>query len=140
MSVQRQYSLPAPAIANVPVTGGNGSNSTTNIAKAFLDMRTSSVFNLDISGLTRDGNLVYIQFDTVAGSVGAFAGKVITILFTGIPDVSCVIIYLTTNFGPNVSSISQLGNLYTYGSFGQALSIKLMSDGTDFVVTSMVLQ
>ena len=134
-SVKREYALPAPGIQTVVLTDGDGSNSTTNVAKAFLDMRTNSIFSIDISELTGYKSWPYIQFDTYAGSPGHLPGKVITVLFTGKSDVDGIKFYFTSNFGQNIYTVSQNDNIYTYGSFGQPFSMRLISDGTDFIAT-----
>ena len=118
MSVQREYSLPAPTIAEVSLTGGNGRDPSGNIAKAFLDMRTSSIFSLDISGLTVASNgpvndFVYIQFDTFTGAPGALPGKEIVLLFTGTPNSYGVYASFTSNFGQNISQCGN-DNIFTY--------------------------
>ena len=69
MSVQRQFAQSSPSIVHVTPTGGNGI-SLQNTARAFLDMRTSSVFQVDISQLSfNNPDNGYLTLDTV-GTTG----------------------------------------------------------------------
>ena len=142
MSVQTQYSLPPYDIEHVVLNGGNGSDTTTNIAKAFLDMRTRTIFSFDISELTpgpygnnNNNNYVYIKLDTLEGSPGALAGKEIVLLFTGTPNSHGVRLSFTSNFGQNISNLNDDDvNTYT-GNRGAPTAMKLMSNGIDFIIT-----
>ena len=137
-SVKREYSLPGPSITNVPVTDGNGRDPSGNIAKAFLDMTTACIFRLDLSGLTHSGGNVYLQLDTHAAAPGALAGKEITILFSGTPDSRYVYVYFTSNFGQNTTLYNDGFNTYTE-NYNQPSAMKLISNGTDFIITEQTL-
>jgi len=82
-SVLRSYAPRVPATVHVTLTGGNGSNAGGNVAKAFIDIRRSSTFVVDVSRLVSANSNVYVQFDTTPGAVGQMDGKLIYIVCTG---------------------------------------------------------
>lgn len=82
-SVLRSYAPRVPATVHVKLTGGNGSNAGGNVAKAFIDIRRSSTFVVDVSRLVTAYSNVYVQFDTTPGAVGSIDGKLIYIVCTG---------------------------------------------------------
>ena len=137
-SVKREYSLPAPGITHVKVTSGNGTNNTlADYAHVYIDPRLSSVFRVDISDMSGTHSMfVCILLDTFTGAPGVVAGKEITILFSGNPAYYKLFIRFSPNMGPNIGSDNE-NAVYTYGDAnGVPTAIKLMSDGTDFVVLS----
>ena len=124
-SVKREYSLPAPAIADAVDVSGNGPNDR---AVFYIDVRKSSVFRVDNSDDTRDASIV---FDTFPGAPGAVAGKEITLLISHYTSAS-ISLYLTGNFGPRNESEfnSYIGDIeFTKPKLA---ALKLISDGTNF--------
>ena len=131
-SVKREYSLPAAGITHVEVTSGTGTS--LDYAQVYIDPRKSSVFRVDISNLAGDNNGISITLDTFPGAPGAVPGKEITILFSGNPNRNEIRLHdFTDNFGPN--AYNNYVNLYGNDN-GVPTAIKLMSDGTDFVMLS----
>ena len=130
-SVKREYALPPHAIVEVPVTSGTSSgDSENNAAKVYIDPRKSSVFRVNISNLTYNGSDLYIELDTFLGAPGAVPGKEITVLFSKDDDVTDLEIRFTSKFGPNASSLYPSLHIHTH----VPSAIKLMSNGTDFVL------
>ena len=123
-SVKREYSLPAPAIADAVDVSGNGPDG----AIFYIDVRKSSVFRVDNSSAGRDRAIV---FDTFPGAPGAVAGKEITLLISQrLDDNSNFNIYLTENFGPRYSGDTYAG--YIDPTNNCLTAVKLISDGTNF--------
>ena len=132
-SIKREYALPVSAILDVPVTSGDGSNNESEAAKVYIDPRKSSVFRVDISNLDGNGeqSRIYVKLNTFDGAPGAVPGKEITVLFSGNPNYNNVYVYFTDKFGENATNMS----VYLDGNTdGVPTAVKLMSNGTDFVV------
>ena len=131
-SVKREYSLPAPGVADAVDVSGNGQDEP---AVFYIDVRKSSVFRVDLSFIntTTENSNVDVIFDTFPGAPGAVAGKEITLLVSqnlsiGINELN---VSLTENFGPHYSNnYSYLGNI-DMESWNLA-SLKFISDGTNF--------
>lgn len=133
-SVKREYSLPAAAIADAVYVSGTGTNTSGfDPAIFYIDMRTSSVFRVDIKNtITTTNTRVYLRFNTFPGAPGAVPGKEITLLFSDSNTTDGLSINLTNNFGPHYSSESFIGYL-NLDTQNVLMSVKLMSDGTNFV-------
>ena len=131
-SIKREYSLPAASIADAVYLSGNGSTYTTP-AIFYIDIRTSSVFRVDIKNtITTTTARVFVRFNTFPGAPGAVPGKEITFLFSESNTTNGLSIYLTNNFGPHYSSYSYTGDVNLSGQH-VLMSAKLMSDGTNFI-------
>ena len=134
-SVKREYSLPAPSITHVEVTSGTGTDA--NKAEVYIDPRVSSVFRVDISDMTGEGNVIYVELDTFEKAPGVVTGKEITILFSGNPNRNTVNVFFSSNISPNLITSDNRPYVFLNGNVnGAPTAIKLMSDGTDFVVLS----
>lgn len=134
-SVKREYSLPAPSITHVEVTSGTGTDA--NKAEVYIDPRVSSVFRVDISDMTGQDTLVIVELDTFEKAPGVVPGKEITILFSGNPNSNSVRVYFSSNISPNLITSDTRSFVLLEGNLnGAPTAIKLMSDGTDFVVLS----
>ena len=129
-SVKREYSLPAAAIADAEYVSGTGNN-TPNFDPAifYIDMRMSSVFRVDIKDLS--GENIYLTFDTLPAAAGTLPGKEITLLFSQNLNIRILNLNLTENFGPSYSINQFIGYIDTENH--HRTSVKLMSDGTNFV-------
>ena len=123
-SVKREYSLPAPGVADAVDVSGNGQDEP---AVFYIDVRKSSVFRVDNSDDTRDASIV---FDTFPGAPGAVAGKEITLLISNY--ASNFDLYLTGHFGPRYESESPLYIGYLDLTNSELGAVKLISDGTNF--------
>ena len=128
-SIKREYSQGASTPTAVTVTGGNGSGN--NVARVFIDPRVNSVFTVDISELTGDEGSMYVKLDTVAGAPGALAGKEVTVIFSAKSGIQYVYATFTDKFGLHASDLYV--NMFANTS-PMPMAMKLMSDGTDFVL------
>ncbi len=127
-SVKREYSLPAPGIADALYVSGNG---TDNDAIFYIDVRKSSVFRVDLSSFIVNTN-IDVRFDTFAGAPGAVAGKEITLLITqnSNNEIDYINLRLTENFGPYYDNSSRIG--YIDLDDDRLAAVKLISDGINF--------
>ena len=128
-SVKREYSQGASNPMAVTITEGTGAS--TNYAKVFIDTRISSVFTVDISEMTGTGSDMYVELDTIEGAPGALCGKEITVIFSANSSTDTIYTYFTDNFGPNASVLYV--NMYAR-TLSMPMAMKLISDGTDFVL------
>ena len=133
-SIKREYSQGASTPTAVTVTGGNGSSG--NRAQVFIDPHVNSVFTVDISTMLGDASgHVNVNLDTVAGAPGALAGKEVTVIFSANSTNNTVYATFTDKFGPHASDLYV--NMYT-GTNSMPMAMKLMSDGTDFVLIDKI--
>lgn len=128
-SIKREYSQGASTPTAVTVTEGDGT--TGNNAQVFIDPRVNSVFTLDISELTGSGTTMHVVLDTVAGAPGALAGKEVTVIFSAKSSINTVQVIFTDKFGPNAPNLTAQ---MSAGTLSMPVAMKLMSDGTDFVL------
>jgi hypothetical protein len=118
------------------LSGGNGSNPTTQRAIATIDPRYGNTFTIDTSNLTNSGSLQYrvniLVKSAKANIGGAYPGKVINLLFklpaqtpgaTG--SITC---FFDTSLGYNIPALS------TSGYYNPCLSISLIADGSQFQI------
>ena len=135
-SIKREYSQGASTPTAVTVTGGNGSNSGNNVARVFIDTHVNSVFTVDISTMLGDASgHVNVNLDTVAGAPGALAGKEVTVIFSANSTNNTVYATFTDKFGPHASDLYI--NMRA-GTDSMPMAMKLMSDGTDFVLIDKI--
>jgi hypothetical protein len=121
------------------LSGGNGSNSTTQRAIATIDPRYGNTFTIETAGLTNSGALqyrVHILVKSVKPYVGSVTpGKVIHLLFKlrsppySPPATSTITCYFDSTLG-NIPTLS------TGGYNSPCMSISLIADGTQFQLLS----
>ena len=136
-SVLRSYAPRVPATVNVKLTGGDGSNAGGNIAKAFIDIRRSSTFVVDVSRLT---SYCYVQFDTTPGAVGSIDGKLIYIVFTGLHGVAFPSFSSNLPVSPNTIRITESSPSIQFISVGGKLTLispTLSSSTTDITYVTL---
>lgn len=136
-SVLRRFAENPNTVQTATLSGGNGSNDTTQIAIATINSRHGNVFVIDVTSLVPNAQPSKTAFlrlrDATVNAAGALAGKTITIIVK-LPPIS--------------ASPSVLGNidllfdanfvvgdgLSTSTSFGNRQSFTLVSDGAIFSV------
>jgi len=120
------------------LSGGNGSNSTTQRAIATIDPRYANTFTIDTTGLTHSSDLqrrVNILIKSVKANMGArLPGKIITLVFKLPPytggstvNISC---YFDTSIGNNIPILS------TSGFNDPCPTVSLIADGSQFQILS----
>ena len=137
-SVIREFSQNPTKVSAAVLSGGNGSNETTQRAIATIDPRYGNTFTIDTSGLTNSGALQYrvnILVKSVKSNIGAFSpGKVIHLLFKLPPQktgsTTTITCFFDTTLGNNIPAVSTGGFYSTY------LGISLIADGTQFRLLS----
>ena len=119
------------------LSGGNGSNSTTQLAVATIDPRYGNTFTIDATSLTNSGALQYrvnILLKAAKSYGNILPGKTINILIKLPPNraggTQTVNFYFDSTIGNNISTLATGG----YGS--RVLAISLISDGAQFQVIS----
>jgi len=135
-SIIKKISQNPYGVSTAVLSGGNGSNNTTQIAIATIDPRYGNAFIIDTTGLTNSGASAYgvhIRVKSSKANVGAsLPGKVIHLLFKLPPDTAgstkSVFCYFDTTLGNNIVPLSTSG----YNSPYPAIS--LIADGTQFQV------
>ena len=117
------------------LSGGNGSNATTQRAIATIDPRYGNTFTIDTTSLTNSGAgqyRVHILVKSAKSYIGANTpGKTIQLLFklppastpSGNKTINC---YFDSTLGNNISTLVTDG----YGSSCPVIS--LIADGTQF--------
>jgi len=118
------------------LSGGNGSNSTTQRAIATIDPRYGNTFTIDTAGLTNSGAgqyRVHILVKSAKSYIGAITpGKVIHLLFKltpppySPPATGTVTCYFDSTLGDNIPTIQTSG----YNEVCE--SVGLIADGTQF--------
>jgi hypothetical protein len=125
------------------LSGGNGSNGTTQLAIATIDPRYGNAFTVDTSTLTNSGAgqyRVYIRLRAVKPYVGTvYPGKIINILFkmpapTG-SNTRTINCYFDSSLGSNIDELSTGG-----GGVGRAPAFSLIADGTQFQMLSNTIE
>lgn len=141
-SVIREISQNPYGVSTAVLSGGNGSNNTTQRAIATIDPRYGNTFIIDTTGLTNSGALqyrVYILVKSAKPNIGALLpGKVINLLFKlppppySPPATGTVTCYFDTTLGNNIVTLSTSG-------YSPCPAISLIADGTQFqVLTSSI--
>jgi hypothetical protein len=139
-SVLKGFAQNPNSIQTATLSGGNGSNDTTQLAIATINSRYGNVFVIDATSLVPDATGSRTAFvrlrDATVNAAGAFPGKTITII---------------VKLPPPPASASVLGNidllfdtnfvtgdpLSTSTSFGNRQAFTLVSDGVRFSVSGL---
>jgi hypothetical protein len=136
-SVLANYAQNPNAVKVAVLSGGNGSNSTTNLAIATIDPRYGNTFTIDTRGLTIGPDVplqkrVYIRLQLAKPKIGALRpGKLIHIsvnFAVGIGAPESVTLSFDTSVGKNLQTLATSGG----GSYNASFS--LIADGTQFQV------
>jgi hypothetical protein len=139
-SILRRFAENPNTVQTATLSGGNGSNSTTQMAIATINSRYGNVFIIDTTSLVPNAlpsKTAFVQLrDATVNAAGALAGKTITILVK-LPPVSesasvlgNIDLYFDANF--------VVGDpLSTSTSFGNRQSFTLVSDGVRFSVAGL---
>jgi hypothetical protein len=133
-SIIKKISQNPNGVSTAVLSGGNGSNGTTQIAIATIDPRYGNAFIIDTTGLTNTGAdqyRIYIRVKSSKANVGAsLPGKVIHLLFKLPPETAgstkSVDCYFDTTLGNNIAPLA------TSGYWNGAMSISLIANGTEF--------
>jgi len=140
-SILRHYAQNQYGVNSAVLSGGNGSNSTTQIAIATIDPRYGNTFTIDTSKLTiwpdaPAQKRVFIHLSSVKPNIGAIRpGKIINVVvkFTGEENSpGTATVSFDTSLGTNIIPISTAG-----GSSSPAFS--MIADGSQFQTLSMSL-
>jgi len=128
------------SIQTAILSGGNGSNNTTQLAIATINSRYGNVFVIDVTSLVPNADPSKTAFlrlrDATVNAAGAFPGKTITIVVK-LPPVSgsasvlsnLTLLFDTTFVVCNTLSVSNV--------FGNRQSFTLVSDGVIFSVSGL---
>ena len=135
-SVLANYAQNPYGVNAAVLSGGNGSNATTQRAIATIDPRYGNTFTIDLTGLTNSGAgqyRVHILVKSAKSYIGAVnPGKVIHLLFKlgqppwATPATATITCYFDNTLGANIPTLSTSG----YG--GPCVPISLIADGTQF--------
>lgn len=134
-SVLKGFAQNPNSIQTATLSGGNGSNDTTQLAIATINSRYGNVFVIDATSLvpnTAPSKTAFLRLrDATVNAAGAFPGKTITIIIK-LPPLSAsalnIDLYFDTNF--------VVGDpLSTSNVFGNRQSFTLVSDGVIFSVS-----
>jgi hypothetical protein len=138
-SVLRSFTVNPNSIQTATLSGGNGSNDTTQLAIATINSRYGNVFVIDATSLvpnTAGSKTAFVRLrDATVNAAGAYPGKTITIVIqlpapSGSASVlSNIVILFDTNF------VASNENLSTSNVFGNRQSFTLVSDGVIFSVS-----
>jgi hypothetical protein len=134
-SIIKKISQNPNGVSTAVLSGGNGSNDTTQIAIATIDPRYGNTFIIDTTGLTNSGAAqyrVHIRVKSSKANVGAsLPGKVIHLLFKLPPETAgstgTIDCYFDTTLGNNIEPLSTSG-------YSPYPAISLIADGTQFQV------
>jgi hypothetical protein len=141
-SVSKEFSQNPYGVSTAVLSGGNGSNDSTQRAIATIDPRYGNTFIIDTAGLTNSGGpqyRVHILVKSAKANIGALLpGKVIHLLFKlppppfSPPATGTVTCYFDTTLGNNIEPLSTSG-------YSPCPAISLIADGTQFqVLTSSI--
>ena len=137
-TVLRSFAVNPNSIQTATLSGGNGSNDTTQLAIATINSRYGNVFVIDATSLvpnTQPSKTAFVRLrDATVNAAGAYPGKTITIVVKlPAPSGSASVLgnidlYFDTNF--------VVGDpLSTGTSSGNRQSFTLVSDGVIFSVS-----
>ena len=137
-SVLRSLAVNPNSIQTATLSGGNGSNNTTQLAIATINSRYGNVFVIDATSLvpnTAGSKTAFVRLrDATVNAAGAYPGKTITIVVKlPVYSVSASVldnidVLFDTNF--------VVGDpLSTSNSFGTRQSFTLVSDGVIFSIS-----
>ena len=139
-SLLRGFAVNPNSTQTATLSGGNGSNDTTQIAIATINSRYGNVFVIDATSLvpnTAGSKTAFVRLrDATVNAAGAYPGKTITIVVklpapSGSASVlGTVDLYFDTNFV--VGDPLSTGNI-----FGNRQSFTLVSDGAIFSVSGI---
>jgi hypothetical protein len=134
-STLRSFALPVKGVSELTITGGTGTSG--NPFTVYVDMTLNNAFTLDLTQFpaTADspGKISYILCDTRAGAPIQNAGKLVTLMFTGLDSSYSNRVYLTftRNFGTQYNRT--VGGLQSNNIFA-GVAFPLMSNGTSFIL------
>jgi len=137
-SILKNFSQNPYGVNVAVLSGGNGSNSTTQRAIATIDPRYGNTFTIDTTGLTNSGALQYrvnIIVKSAKPNIGAIVpGKAIHLLFKLPPQTSgatgTITCFFDSSLGNNIPVLS------TGGYNSPCIAISLISDGSQFHILS----
>ena len=125
------------------LSGGNGSNSTTQRAIATIDPRYGNTFTIDTTGLTNSGASqykVYILLKAAKPYIGAvFPGKKIHLLFK-IPPISTPSGTRTINCSFDSTIGSGIETVESRPTSNVCQAVSLIADGTQFQLLDNTLE
>jgi hypothetical protein len=138
-SILKRFAENPNSIQTATLSGGNGSNDTTQLAIATINSRFGNVFVIDVTSLVPDttpAKTVFMQLrDATVNAAGAVAGKTITIVIKlppSSPTNPLVLGNVDVLFDPNFVDGDDLSSS---NSFGTRQSFTLVSDGVIFSVS-----
>ena len=139
-SILRRFAENPNTLQTATLSGGNGSNNTTQMAIATINSRYGNVFIIDTTSLVPDpttglAKTAFVRLrDATVNAAGALAGKTITILVKLPPVIESpsvlgnIELFFDANF--------VVGDPLTTGTgFGNRQSFTLVSDGVRFSVS-----
>ena len=138
-SILKNFSQNPYGVSSAVLSGGNGSNSTTQRAIATIDPRYGNTFTIDTAGLTNSGNAQYrvnILVKSAKPNIGAIVpGKVIHLLFKLPPQTSgatgTITCFFDSSLGNNIPVLS------TSGYSSPCMAMSLISDGSQFHILTI---
>ena len=137
-SVLKNFAQNPNSLQTATLSGGNGSNDTTQLAIATINSRYGNVFVIDATSLvpnTQPSKTAFVRLrDATVNAAGAFPGKTITIVVK-LPPVSgsaSVLATLTLLFDTTFVVCDPISVQTT---FGNRQSFTLVSDGVIFSVS-----
>ena len=140
-SVLKRFAENPNSIQTAILSGGNGSNNTTQLAIATIDSRYGNVFIIDVTSLVPSNTLdktVFVRLrNATVNAAGASPGKTITIVIKLPPSEplnASVLANIDLLFDPNFVGGDDIN---TSNSFGTRQSFTLVSDGVIFSVSGL---